>query len=189
MAKMPRIDGAGTAKTLLLATDHDLFLVNKALEPRTMTVFSRLLRFYKSFIVLSALVGSLAISVLNFTEFHPTVSSQNRAAEGFLVSSASTSVISGMLATMLLFRFEGQEIVTRKDYALAWLPLVTLDWSIVAFLIGLLLWYGEKSNKWRTVFFGSQTAAFLAFVCGVAAWMWLSMRRRGGLGKEEVPSA
>lgn len=153
-----------------------------------MIVFFRLLRFYKRFIVLSALVGSLSLAVLSFNGFHPTVSRQTRAAEGFLVSSASTSVISSMLAIMLPFRFEGQEAATRKDYALAWLPLVTLDWSIVAFLVGLLLWYGEKSNTWRTVIVGSQTAALLAFVCGVAAWMWFSMRRRGGLGKEEVQS-
>lgn len=72
-----------------------------------------------------------------------------------------------MLATMLPLRFQGQEAATRKDYALAWLPLVTLDWSIVAFLVGLLLWYGEKSNTWRTVIVGSQTAALLAFVCRV----------------------
>ena len=153
-----------------------------------MIVFLRLLRFYKSFIVLSALVGSLSLSVLNFSEFHPTLSSQARAAEGFLVSSASTSVIAGMLATMLPFRFEGQEAATRKDYVLAWLPLAILDWSIVAFLVGLLLWYGEKSNAWRTTFIGTQTAALLAFVCGIAAWMWFSMRRRGGLGKDEVQS-
>ena len=151
-----------------------------------MIVFFRLLRFYKRFIVLSALVGSLSLAVLGFNEFHPTVSGQTRAAEGFLVSSASTSVIAGMLATMLPFRFEGQEAATRKDYALAWLPLITLDWSIVAFLISLLLWYGEKSNLWRIAFVGSQTAALLALVCGVAAWMWVSMRRKGGLGKEET---
>ena len=163
--------------------------MNKTLEPRTMILFLRLLRFYQSFIVLSALIASLSLALLNFNEFHPTTSDQLRAAEGFLVSSSSASVIAGMLATMLPFRFEGHEAATGTDYVLAWLPLVFLDWSIVAFLVGLLLWYGKKSDRMAVSFISSQTATMLLFVCGVAAWMWFSMRRRGGLGKEEVQSS
>ena len=77
--------------------------VNKPLGHGSMIVFFRLLRFYNTFIVVSTLVGSLSLAVLTFNEFHPTTSGQARAAEGFLVSSASTSVISAMIATMLLF--------------------------------------------------------------------------------------
>ena len=51
-----------------------------------------------------------------------------------------------MLATMLLFRFEGHETATRKELALVWAPLVALDWAIVAFVVGLLLWYGDKND-------------------------------------------
>ena len=171
-----------------LHTEHDLLAANKTLEPRQMILFFRLLRFYKTFIVLSALVGSLSLNILSYNEFHPTVSAQTRVAEGFLVSSASTSVISGMLATMLRFRFEDQGTASHTDYALAWLPLVILDWSIVAFLLGLLLWYGEKSNVWRTTIVGSQTAALLLLVCGVAAWMWVTMRRGRSSEKEVQPS-
>lgn len=162
--------------------------VDQKLAPETLILFFRLLRFYKSFIILSALIGGLSLSILQFNEFHPTISSPMRAAEGFLVSSASSSVIAGMLATMLPFRFQGQEAATRKDYLLAWSPLVLLDWSIVAFLVGLLLWYGEKSNGWRIALVGSQTALMLVFVCGVAVWMWSSIRRRKELGKEEMLS-
>ncbi|KAM0805797.1 hypothetical protein BDR22DRAFT_777134, partial [Usnea florida] len=147
------------------------------LEPQHLMLFFRLLRFYKTFIVLSALVGSLSLNILSYNEFHPTVSAQTRVAEGFLVSSASTSVISGMLATMLRFRFDEQDSATRKEYALPWSPLVVLDWSIISFLIGLLLWYGDKSNVWRTALVGLQTAALLAFSSGVAIWMWASISR------------
>lgn len=148
-------------------------------------VFFRLQRFFKTFNVVSALVSGLCLAVLTFNEFHPTTSEQSRAAEGFLVSSATTSVISIMLATMLLFRFEGHETATRKHLALAWAPLVGLDWSIVAFVIGLLLWYGEKNKSWRTSIIGFQTGALLVFVSFVAVWMWTTMRRKGGLGKAE----
>ena len=148
-------------------------------------VFFRLLRFYKTFNVVSALVSGLSLAVLTFDEFHPTTSGQSRAAEGFLVSSAVTSVISIMLATMLLFRFEGHETATRKELALVWAPLVFLDWAIVAFVVGLLLWYGEKNETWRTTVLGVQTGALLAFVCCAAVWMWSTMSRKGGLGKAE----
>ena len=173
----------------LLRTDDYLLAANQALETRQLMLFFRLLRFYKTFIVLSALVGSLSLNILSYNEFHPTISARTRVAEGFLVSSASTSVISGMLATMLRFRFEDQDSATRKDYALAWAPLVMLDWSIFAFLVGLLLWYGEKSNAWRTALVGSQTAALLAFASGVATWMWVSMRRGRDFSKEEAQSS
>ena len=136
--------------------------------------------------MVSALVSGLALATLTFPEFHPTLSPQSRAAEGFLVSSASTSVISIMLGTMLLFAYEGHESVRRKDLALAWAPLVALDWSIFAFITGLLLWYGEKNDAWRTAIVGSQTGGLLVFVGLVAIWMWLTMSQKGGLGKVET---
>ena len=172
--------------TALWRNDSNLLVANQALEPQHLKLFFRLLRFYKTFIVLSALVGSLSLNILSYNEFHPTVSARTRVAEGFLVSSLSTSVISGMLATMLRFRFEDQDSATVKEYALAWTPLIVLDWSIVSFLIGLLLWYGDKSNVWRTALVGLQTAALLAFSCGVAIWMWASMRPGQGFAKEEA---
>ena len=148
-------------------------------------VFFRLQRFYKTFNVVSALVSGLSLAVLTFDEFHPTTSGQLQAAEGFLVSSAVTSVISIMLATMLLFRFEGHDTATRKELALVWIPLVLLDWAIVAFVVGLLLWYGEKNDIWRTTVLGVQTGALLAFVSCAAVWMWSTMSRTGGLGRIE----
>ena len=160
-------------------------LVNQQLGHRALVVFFRLQRFYKTFNVVSALVSGLSLAVLTFDEFHPTTSGQIQAAEGFLVSSAVTSVISIMLATMLLFRFEGHETATRKELALVWAPLVALDWAIVAFVVGLLLWYGEKNDTWRTTIVGLQTGALLAFVSSAAVWMWSTMSRKGGLGRAE----
>jgi len=90
-----------------------------------------------------------------------------------------------MLGTMLLFWYEGYDSATRKDLALAWVPLVTLDWAIVAYVMGLLLWYGEKNGGWRTALVGGQTGGLLLFVVMVASWMWIAMSRKGGLGRME----
>ena len=59
------------------------------------------------------------------------------------------AVILALLSTMHLFRFKGHETATRKDLAIAWFPLVLLDWAIVQFLLGLMLWYVDKSDRWR----------------------------------------
>jgi hypothetical protein len=71
-------------------------------------------RFYKTFVVLAALISGLAVGALTFNEFHDTGSGLIRASEGFLCSSAITAVVAAVVATMLLFQFEGLESVTRK---------------------------------------------------------------------------
>jgi hypothetical protein len=58
-----------------------------------------------------------------------------------------TTVISAMLTTMLLFRFEGHDTPTRKELGIAWSPLILLDLAIIEFLVGLMLWYADKSDS------------------------------------------
>lgn len=91
-----------------------------------------------------------------------------------------------MLGTMLLFRFEGYENASRKELALAWSPLVILDWSILSFLIGLVVWYIDKNTGWRGSLIGVTTAMCLAFSAWVSVDMWLAIKRPGGLGREEI---
>jgi hypothetical protein len=160
--------------------------VSKRLDIRAFLVFQRLYRFFITLNVVAALVAGLSLAILTFNEFHPTQSNLARAAEGLLCSSAITAVISVMTSTMLLFRFEGQEVATRRDLALAWSPLVMLDVSILEYLFGILLWYTGKNNSWRTALMTSQLAALLLFSIGVAVWMWQTMSDKGGLGKEEI---
>jgi hypothetical protein len=133
----------------------------------------------------SALVGGLSLAVLTFDEFHPTQSSLARAAEGSLCSSALTAVIAVMVSTMLLFRFEGCEMATRKDLAIAWTPLVLLDLSIIEFLLGLMFWYAGKNTGWRAAVMGTQLAVLLVFSIWTAVGMWRTMSKKGGLGQEE----
>lgn len=105
--------------------------VHKQIGHGSMIVYYGLQRFYTTFNVVAAVMAGLSLAVLTFDEFNPTTLGQSRAAEGFMVSSASISLTSIMLATMFLFRFEGHEKATRKDLALAlaWVPLILLDWS------------------------------------------------------------
>ncbi|MCJ1266983.1 hypothetical protein MMC22_006868 [Lobaria immixta] len=161
------------------------FNMSKKLEPRALLVFFRLQRFFQTFNVVAALIAGLSLAVLSFAEFHPTTSSLTRASEGFLCSSALTSVVAVMLATMLLFRFEGVQTASRKDLAIAWAPLVLLDWGIVEFLVGLVFWYAEKNNEWRSSIMGTQFAVLLLFTIWTSIWMWGVMSQKGGLGKEE----
>ena len=84
-----------------------------------MIIFHRLQRFYITFDVVAAVTGSLSLAVLTFDEFHPTTSAQSHAAKSLMVSSALTSVVSIIQATMFLFRFEGHDEATRIDLTLA----------------------------------------------------------------------
>ncbi|SMQ54924.1 unnamed protein product [Zymoseptoria tritici ST99CH_3D7] len=83
--------------------------------PGSFIVFQRLIRFSTTFLILTGLVSALSAGVLQFQKFHPTTTSLQRLAEGFFVSSTATAVIAAMLATMLLFRFEGYVQASRKD--------------------------------------------------------------------------
>lgn len=82
---------------------------NKPLGPRATLIFQRVLRFFKTFIILAAVISGLAVAALTFNEFHLADSGLIRAAEGFLCSSAITAVVSAVMAMMLLFQFEGSE--------------------------------------------------------------------------------
>lgn len=87
---------------------------------------------------------------------------------------------------MLLFKFEGQDTATRKDLTVAWTPLVLLDFAIVEYLFGMVLWYAEKNNEWRTAMISSQLAFLLGFCVWLSFWMWSTMSGDGGLGEEEM---
>jgi len=97
--------------------------VEKVLDLRARLVFRRLQRFYQTFNFIATLFGGLSLAVLTFNEFHPSASPFTQAAEKLLCSSALTAVVAVTIATMLLFRFDGHEKPTRKNLAIAWLPL------------------------------------------------------------------
>lgn len=100
-----------------------------------------------------------------------------------------TAVVSAMLATMLLFRFEGHDGPTRKELGIAWLPLILLDWAIIEFLVGLMLWYANKTDRWRYSLVGAGLSVLLALATWTAVWMWQDMSLEGGLGAEERQKA
>jgi hypothetical protein len=122
---------------------------------------------------------------LRFDEFHPTRTSLLRAAEGFLFSSLITAVFSVMVTTMLLFYFEGHESANSVDLALAWTPVVLLDWVILACVLGLGLWYSGKNKLWRSATMSAQLGGLLLVSVSLAVWMWNSMSKEGGLGKDK----
>ncbi|CVK92415.1 uncharacterized protein FMAN_07311 [Fusarium mangiferae] len=160
----------------------------KQLDIRAFLVFQRLRRFNQTFIVLAALVSGLDIGALSYQEFRSRGeddASLNHTAEGFLCSSAITAVISALIAGMLLFQFEGLEKASRLELAVAWIPLTLMDVAIVEFLIGITCWYAANNVRWRGALMATQLTALLGLCIALSAFMWLSMREKGGLGEEE----
>ena len=89
-----------------------------------------------------------------------------------------------MLAVMLGFHFEGRDSATRLDYGVAWTPLILLDWSIVAVLVGLLCWYWERGKGWRFgMLFASVGLVFVYVLC--LALMMIKKLRDEGMGRVE----
>lgn len=161
---------------------------HKHLDSRAFFVFQRIQRFYSTFVILAALVSGLAVAALTFNEFHSSTG-LSLTGEGFLCSSAITGVVSAVLATMLLFSFEGLERASRLDLAVAWSPLVLLDLSVLEFLVGTVCWYVDKNVRWRGAIMATQLAVLLGFTLTLSAWMWFHMSKKGGLGREERESA
>lgn len=154
---------------------------------RATLVFNRLQRFYQTFNIIATLLGSLSLAVLSFSEFQDSDGSNSliNASAGLLTSSAITAVVAVMIATMLLFKFEGYERPRRKDLAIAWIPLILVDFVIVEFLVAVVFWYAAKYATWCAVLMGVQLTILLAGAIVIAVWMWNSMSIKGGLGEEE----
>lgn len=163
--------------------------VSKSVDHRAYIVFQRLQRFYTTLNIVSALHAGLALAVLTFDEFHPAQTAPARAAEGLLVSSALSSVISIVLAIMLMFQFEGREKATRRDLAMAWVPLVVVDLAIVEFLLGLVLWYCGKNRSWESALMVVQFVFWMGCCVAISSWMWVTLSDKGGLGMEEMRAA
>ncbi|KKY13854.1 hypothetical protein UCDDS831_g08679 [Diplodia seriata] len=150
---------------------------------RRAILFKRLFSLLPQLNVLSALTATASIGALTFDEFHQTSSSSmNHAAEGLLTSCAVAATTSIMLSTMLMFRFEAHESILRREYMLLWTPLILLDWSIVALLVGVTLWYVEKNDVWRAAVMVAQVGGLLGFSSWVAVRVAVTMRREGGIG-------
>lgn len=161
---------------------------SKHLDVRAFLVFQRMQRFYNTFVILAALVSGLAIAALTFPEFRPSTG-LSQVGEGFLCSSAITAVLAAVMASMLLFQFEGLERATRLDLAVSWMPLAFLDLSIIEFLIGVVCWYWGKNEHWRGALIATELFCLLGVCAWQSAWMWIRLSTKGGLGIEERQAA
>lgn len=60
-----------------------------------------------------------------------------------------------------------------------------LNWSIVSFLLAVLIWYASKNDALRSGLVSAITGGLLLFSVSVSVFMYRVMSRLGGLGKEE----
>ena len=172
------------------------------MNPPGALFFENLLHHIKNLDIIAALMAGMSAGVLTFNEFHPTLSNVYRNAEGFLVGSAASALMSIMLGVMLLFRYTthprtphkdlvnrdevkpNPDVPTRElllgDLWLLCVPLVLVDWSIVSFLIGVMMWYGEKEGGWRSIALGAALTALLGLAMMISWKMYTDFYRPPG---------
>jgi len=140
----------------LYCADVDLQVKTPSIKKRE-TQFFRYLKAYQNINIISALLAGIDIGMLTFSEYHsPPFSSLLRASQAFLLSSASCATILLIIATMLSFRFPDDvnaedpaenQIIRGWDLMHASIPPLLLEWSLLSFLVGLLLWYSQLEGK------------------------------------------
>ena len=100
------------------------------------------------------------------------------------MSAAMASVISAVLASMVMFGLEGHSTAKRKHLWFAWIPWIISDWAVIAFIIGLVLWYGEKNSGWRTALCVGQAGVLWIIVALVAPCMWFALSQSGETSRD-----
>ncbi|KAH8659473.1 hypothetical protein BGZ61DRAFT_485911 [Ilyonectria robusta] len=137
------------------------------------TVFGRVLRFYRTFDIIAALPAIIASMVMIFGGFQDCQkTSIIQIAAALLASSVVKSVIAITLAKMLLFRFENHEYSIERESATLWLPTILVDISIIEVLAGLVLWIVDRYPIWVALLIGLEALALLLGIMALAWKIW-----------------
>ena len=120
---------------------------------------------------------------MTFDEFHPRTTALYRASGALFASCAIVAVTSILLSAMLLFIFETGELVLMIDCLLLSTPILFSDWSILAFVFEITLWYVEKVDVGKAILIEIQIGIVL--VKHVSFGILVILRRKRGLGNLE----
>jgi hypothetical protein len=106
------------------------------------------------------LLAGIDIGVLQLAEFHtPPLPSLIQISLAFIASSAASATMSLMSATQLSLRYrkynesptadanEPRQPIRGGQLLLVSIPGLLLEWSVFAFLVGLLLWYAALPGR------------------------------------------
>ncbi|KAH8659509.1 hypothetical protein BGZ61DRAFT_485938 [Ilyonectria robusta] len=140
---------------------------------RGITIFDRVLRFYRTFDAIAAspaIVSSIIMIFSGVQDHQKTAIIQIAAA--LLASSVVMSLIAITLAKMLLFRFEGHQHSTERESAILWIPTILVDISIIEVLAGLVFWIADSYPIWVTLLIGVEALALLVGLIALAWKMW-----------------
>ncbi|KAH6970512.1 hypothetical protein BKA56DRAFT_622190 [Ilyonectria sp. MPI-CAGE-AT-0026] len=140
---------------------------------RGITIFDRVLRFYRTFDVIAALpaIVSSVIMIFSGVQGHQKTAIIQIAA-ALLASSVVKSLIAITLAKMLLFRLEGHQHSTERESAILWIPTILVDISIIEVLAGLVFWIADSYPIWVTLLIGVEALALLVGLIALAWKMW-----------------
>ncbi|KAH7377134.1 hypothetical protein B0T11DRAFT_324957 [Plectosphaerella cucumerina] len=151
----------------------------------------RLLRSYRNLNTISMVLSSSASFMIRFDDHRHGASPRlTDASAGLFTSTVITGVVAVLITTMLSFHLEGCDVSGAVDHAVAWLPVVLVDLTIVEFLVGLVAWYTANFGCWPAAMISGQLGAMGLMSLFVAVYMGRMMHQDGsaglGGGKEDV---
>lgn len=159
-------------------------LADKPSSLRSTIVFHRLLQYYDDFNTFAASLGVMSLAAMVFGVLQAEdMGVRSQIAARLLISATITSITAITSATMLQFTFEGCKEPSRVGKILAWTPLAMLNFVIIEFSAGLILWYTDKYPTWIATSVGVEFSVLFGGLIIMAIWAWIKMSGPGDLAQ------
>jgi hypothetical protein len=144
-------------------------IVTKELGPSSTLFLSRLLQYYDYISIFAAYLGAMSL-VLAALAGRNEISS---VAVAILMGSTMTAITAITISTMLRFTLHRSKLYFQRiDLIVGSIPLFLIDITVLATLIGFLMWCTSNLSARFATYIGIGVSVLIILMVGVAAWAW-----------------
>jgi hypothetical protein len=144
-------------------------IITKELDPSSTLFLSRLLQYYDYISVFAAYLGAMSL-VLAALAGRNEISSVTVA---ILMGSTMAAITAITISTMLRFTLDRSKLYFQRiDLIVGSIPLFLIDITVLATLIGFLMWCTSNLSARFATYIGIEVSVLIILMVGVAAWAW-----------------